>query len=316
MDQAPKEIKKLLHPRNKHRSRYDFALLVKGTAALREFVIVNPYGDESIDFANPAAVKMLNKALLKEYYGIANWDIPDNYLCPPIPGRADYIHYLADLLDASIITSSITPSSGDQQNKVNTVSGKSVKVLDIGVGANCIYPIIGHQEYGWTFVGTDVDKKAVNAANNIIAANPQLTSAITIKLQPNKQHIFKGLINKGETFELSMCNPPFHSSAEEAAAGSNRKQHNLGKKQNVLNFGGQQVELWCEGGEVGFIGRMIKESVEYKTQVKWFTTLVSKSASLDFVYHALGKEGVKTVKTIEMAQGQKVSRFVAWSYIY
>jgi 23S rRNA (adenine1618-N6)-methyltransferase len=327
MGQIPKEEKKLLHPRNKHRSRYDFALLVKGTPALRNFVIVNPYGDESIDFSNPDAVKFLNKALLKEYYEISNWDIPDGYLCPPIPGRADYIHYLSDLLTAgkelpagsvdatSSLVNSINDSSSVNSNpKVQAVKGKIIRVFDVGVGANCIYPIIGHQEYGWTFVGSEVDKKAVDAANNIISANPQLIGAITIKHQPNKKYLFKGLIKPGEFFDLTMCNPPFHASAEEAAAGSNRKLHNLGKQKNVLNFGGQHVELWCEGGEVGFIGRMINESIAFSKQVGWFTTLVSKSANLPFVYHALEKAGVKAVKTVEMAQGQKVSRFVAWSY--
>jgi 23S rRNA (adenine1618-N6)-methyltransferase len=300
MGQIPKEEKKLLHIRNKHRSRYDFALLVKGTPALRSFVIVNPYGNESIDFSNPDAVKLLNKALLKEYYQISNWDIPENYLCPPIPGRADYIHYLADLLTSA--------------NELSVKGASKIRVFDVGVGANCIYPIIGHQEYGWTFVGSEVDKKAVDAANNIVSANPQLTGAIAIKHQPNKQYLFKGLIKPGEFFDLTMCNPPFHASAGEAAAGSNRKLHNLGKQKNILNFGGQHVELWCDGGEVGFIGRMINESKEFSTQVGWFTTLVSKSANLPFIYHALEKAEVKTVKTVEMAQGQKVSRFVAWTY--
>ncbi|HWW40560.1 RlmF-related methyltransferase, partial [Pedobacter sp.] len=149
-----KEEKKQLHPRNKHRSRYDFSLLVKSCPDLRDFVLINPYGDESIDFADASAVKMLNKALLAQYYRIKHWDIPENYLCPPIPGRADYIHYLADLL-------------GESNNGV-VPTGKSVKVLDIGTGANCIYPIIGHQEYGWTFVGSDIDRGAVQSAENII----------------------------------------------------------------------------------------------------------------------------------------------------
>jgi 23S rRNA (adenine1618-N6)-methyltransferase len=323
MDQAPKEEKKLLHPRNKHRSRYDFALLVKDTPEIRNFVIVNPYGDESIDFSNPAAVKILNKSLLKTYYGIQHWDIPDHYLCPPIPGRADYIHHLADLLASGQPSSVVSvPNAVEEASlrKSETDSkgnktGKDIKVLDIGVGANCIYPIIGHQEYGWTFVGSDIDKKAVDSANNIISANPELTGAISIRYQPNKQYIFKGVIKTGESFDITMCNPPFHASAEEAAAGSNRKQYNLGKQRNVLNFGGQQIELWCEGGEVGFIGKMIQESTVFSKQVKWFTTLVSKSANLAFVYHALDKAGAKTVKTVEMAQGQKVSRFVAWSYL-
>lgn len=296
--------KNILHPRNKHRSRYDFPELIKSLPELSPFVAVNAHGDQSIDFSNPVAVKILNKALLKHFYGIAMWDIPENYLCPPIPGRADYIHYLADLLAES--NGGVVPK------------GKNIKGLDIGVGANCIYPIIGHQEYGWSFVGSDIDLGAIKAAKNIISANAQLKDMVSCRQQHHKHHIFKGIIKPGERFDFSMCNPPFHASAAEAQSGTRRKLQNLGKhrgKETVLNFGGQGAELWCDGGEVAFIRKMVHESTDVADQVVWFTALVSKSASLPFIYSALQTSGVARVKTIEMAQGQKVSRFVAWTFM-
>lgn len=294
------EEKKLLHPRNKHKSRYDFAALVKHLPELRDFVKLNPYGDESINFADPSAVKTLNKALLKMDYQITFWDIPEGYLCPPIPGRADYVHYLADVL--ALGNGGVIPT------------GKRIKVLDIGTGANCVYPIIGHQTYGWSFVGTDVDKKAIQSARNIVSANPELSTAIQIRLQPNPNHIFKNVVRSTDRFDITLCNPPFHASAEEAAAGSLRKLNNLGKTKNVLNFGGQHVELWYPGGEVSFIRHMIEESLEIADQCIWFTSLVSKSANLAFIYTLLERAGASKVKTVEMSQGQKISRFVAWTF--
>jgi 23S rRNA (adenine1618-N6)-methyltransferase len=86
----PRE-KASLHPRNRHQGRYDFPALIKTTPELAKFVITNPYGKESIDFASPDAVRVFNRALLKAFYGIEHWDIPADYLCPPVPGRADYI---------------------------------------------------------------------------------------------------------------------------------------------------------------------------------------------------------------------------------
>jgi 23S rRNA (adenine1618-N6)-methyltransferase len=296
--------KNILHPRNKHRSRYDFPELIKSLPDLYPFIAINAHGDESIDFSNPLAVKMLNKALLRHFYGISTWDIPANYLCPPIPGRADYIHYMADLLAES--NGGIIPK------------GKHIKGLDIGVGANCIYPIIGHQEYGWSFVGSDLDPIAIKSARAIISVNPQLKDDLSCRQQHNKQHIFKGIVKPGERFDFSMCNPPFHASAAEAQSGTRRKLQNLGKhkgKEQVLNFGGQGAELWCEGGEIAFIRRMIEESTAIADQCLWFSSLVSKSASLPFIYSALKTADVARVKTIEMAQGQKVSRFVAWTFI-
>jgi 23S rRNA (adenine1618-N6)-methyltransferase len=293
--------KTILHPRNKHRSNYDFVALTKSLPPLKPYVAVNKYGNESIDFSDPAAVKALNKALLIHFYNIAHWDIPEGYLCPPIPGRADYIHYLADLLE----------------EEEPLLKGKDIKVLDIGIGANCVYPIIGHQEYGWTFFGTDIDPIAVKAAKAIVAANPDLSSRVDVRHQPNKNQIFQGIINPGESFTISMCNPPFHSSAEEANAGSKRKLQNLGKhkgKETTLNFGGQAAELWTEGGEITFIRKMIDESKEVASQCKWFSSLVSKSANLPFIYSALDKAGVTYYNTIDMAQGQKISRFVVWTF--
>jgi len=55
----------------------------------------------------------------------------------------------------------------------------------------------------------------------------------------------------------------------------------------VLNFGGQSMELCCEGGEEAFVCRMIKESARLPGSCLWFTTLISKSSSLPAVYRAI-----------------------------
>jgi len=304
MDKKAVPSKNTLHERNKHRDRYDFNALVKTCPELKPFVAVNKYGDESIDFANPDAVKTLNKALLQHFYQIDFWDIPDGYLCPPIPGRADYLHYAADLL----------ASTNEQQ----IPTGKKVKVLDIGVGANCIYPIIGTKEYGWTFVGSEIDEIAVRAAKNIVEVNSSLKNAITIRLQTIKSDIFKNIINKEEHFDLTLCNPPFHASAEEAMAGSQRKVRNLGSKNYVkpiLNFGGQHHELWTKGGEIAFISKMITESKIYGNQCFWFTTIVSKSENLSAIYAMLNRAAAVDVRTNNMVTGNKVTRIVAWTFL-
>ena len=67
--------------------------------ALKSFLVRAKSGNTSIDFTSPKAVKVLNAALLHHYYRLEYWDIPDGYLCPPVPGRADYIHGIADLLN-------------------------------------------------------------------------------------------------------------------------------------------------------------------------------------------------------------------------
>lgn len=305
-DPADKADKPLLHPRNRHQGRYDFKALIKASPDLADFVILNPHGKPSIDFANPAAVRVFNRALLKQFHGIAHWDIPPGYLCPPIPGRADYLHHLADLLAES--------------NDGQIPRGAAVHALDIGVGANVIYPLIGHSEYGWQFLGSDIDPIALAAAKTIIHSNRGLRDAIQLRLQPYRRQTFQGLLTADERFDLSLCNPPFHASLAEATRGSSRKWRNLGKqdpgrKLPVLNFGGQAAELWCEGGEAAFVRQLIEDSARVPEQVLWFSTLISKAANLPGVHAALKTVGAQSVRTVDMAQGQKQSRFVAWTFL-
>ena len=297
-------LKQKLHPRNLDNSGYHFDQLINSCPELATFVFTNLHNIQTIDFANPEAVKALNKALLAFHYGIQNWDIPKNYLCPPIPGRADYIHYIADLLAAS--------------NNGNIPLGETVQGLDIGIGANCIYPIIGNGSYGWSFVGTDIDENAIQNCKKIIQNNSKLIDAISLQLQTESRFIFKNIITPEDKFAFTICNPPFHKSQEEANKGTLRKISNLKQqksKEAVLNFGGQNGELWCDGGELRFITQMIYESVKYTMNCMWFTTLVSKKENLASIYKTLNKVNAVQIKTIDMAQGQKTSRFVAWTFM-
>lgn len=300
--------KTTLHPRNPHRFGYDFKTLTENHPDLKNFVSNNQHGIETIDFSNPKAVKALNTALLISNYDIQNWNIPEDYLCPPIPGRADYIHYIADILAST--NNGIIPK------------GENVQGLDIGIGANCIYPILGNAAYDWAFVGTDIDEKAIQNCKKIITENPKLIDFISLQLQTESRFIFKNIILPEDRFAFTICNPPFHASQEEATKSTLRKINNLQSQNSktktikpVLNFGGQNAELWCEGGEIGFVTQMIYESAKYPMQVLWFTTLVSKKENLNSLYKTLNKVSAVSVKTVDMAQGQKTSRILAWSFL-
>jgi len=296
--------KSKLHPRNKHIGRYDMEALIKSHPPLKACVKMNEYGNESINFSDPYAVKMLNTALLKHFYSVDYWDIPEEYLCPPIPGRADYLLYASDLLA--------------ERNYGKIPMGAKVRCLDIGTGANLIYPIIGHQEYGWSFVGSEVDKNSIQSAENIIAKNPSFQGNIEVRLQKYNQNIFRGIIQKNEYFDVVVCNPPFHASAAEAQAGSQRKVSNLSKGKTIeapLNFGGQSHELWCQGGEEFFLKNMVMESRDFSKSVLWFSSLISKDSRVKTAIATLKKFRPKQIKVIPMGTGNKVSRFVAWTFL-
>ncbi len=302
---TPVVVRAGLHPRNRHQGRYDFAALAADSAELSAHLIITPRGDTSIDFGNAHAVRALNRALLKLQYGIVHWDIPDGYLCPPIPGRADYLHMLADLLAES--------------NDGAVPRGTGIRVLDIGAGANCIYPLIGHRDYGWRFVGSEIDLTALRAARAIVQAN-RLDKVIELRQQVDLNCIFTGLLHHDDLFDITLCNPPFHASAEDAAHSHERKRRNLGDANparaiSSLNFGGASHELWCAGGEVAFVRRMIRESAEFATQALWFSSLIAKSEHLASIRQQLRKAGAQDVRVIAMGQGQKQSRCVAWTFL-
>jgi len=288
------KFKTIMHPKNNH-TTYNFDDLILSHSSLAKFVFVNEHGTKTIDFSKNDAVFHLNKAILKANYNITDWRIPKGYLCPPIPGRADYIHHISDLLN-------------EDSSKTD------IKGLDVGVGANCIYSILGSQIYNWKMIGCDINLDAINAAQHNVNLTEALKKNIEIRHQKDNANIFKGIIKEDEYFDFTMCNPPFHTSEAEASKGTMRKLSNLRKDGATgLNFGGQANELWCNGGEVLFIKRMIKQSVAFKTQVGWFTTLVSKKENLPKIYKQLDKLKA-THKTISMKQGNKQSRFIAWNF--
>jgi len=292
-----------MHKRNKHIDDYNFIELIAHNEELTKYVRTNKYGTESIDFSNSQAVKALNKALLFQFYDIKYWDIPNNFLCPPIPGRADYIHHLADLLK--------------HYNNGKIPRGEKFSILDIGTGANLIYPIIAHKEYLWKSTASELNQEAYISASKIINNNKNLHKAVNCLKQEQADNIFRGIIKSSDFFILSICNPPFHSSEEEALKGNNRKLKNLSGKKNIknnLNFGGKANELWCDGGEKEFLRKMIKESKTYSKNCIWFTSLVSKKSNLPALYKEIKNIKASIFTTVEMHQGQKISRFIAWTF--
>ncbi|NCP84297.1 MAG: 23S rRNA (adenine(1618)-N(6))-methyltransferase RlmF [Bacteroidetes bacterium] len=292
-----------MHPNSPYNQSYDFDRLINHFPPLSEFRYTTPDGSNSVNFADPKAVISLNKALLLTDFGIKFWDIPEGYLCPPIPGRADYIFYLAELVGFDTATHS------------NEKVQRHVRILDVGCGANCIYPLLGKSLFGWSFIGSETDKTALESAENILRKND--IHGITLRHQADANHYFHGILRPNEFVDAMICNPPFHTSLEESLRGTNRKWKHVGKgrvEKDRLNFGGQSSELWCEGGELTFISNLIRESLEFKTQVGWFTCLVSKKPNLPELYNIFDEVEAVKIKTIEMKQGQKTSRFIAWKF--
>ena len=295
-----KKTKTTLHPNNKNREQYDLLALVKAVPELEKYVKKNKDGEKTVDFSDPIAVKLLNKALLSHYYDVKFWKFPDTNLCPPIPGRADYIHHMSDLLKESMR------------------KGKTINCLDVGMGASCIYPIIGITEYDWSFIASDIDRKSVATAKKIISSNPKLKGKVDFRFQEDSTKIFEGIIKEDDYIDITICNPPFHASKKEALQAARLKVKNLtGKYQKnpKLNFSGVSEELIYEGGEYQFIQNMIKESAKYANNCVWFSTLVSKKKNIHGIYINLKRLKVHQIKEIEIVTANKKSRIIVWTFM-
>lgn len=288
-----------MHAQNPYSGRYDLKRFATHHPKLQDHILFNPSGEETIDFSNSTAVYALNKAILLADFNIENYELPMGYLIPPIPGRLEYLLYVREFLS----------------EQFNIDTNTKLRGLDIGTGANGIYCILGLQHFNWTMVGAECDANSVEIAKANMQHTKSLKNKIEIRHQENKSFLFKNIIKKDEQFDFTVCNPPFHTSQEEAFRGSQRKINNLGrefdKNEIALNFEGQANELWCNGGEALFIKRLIKESVLYKTQVTVFSTLVSKSASLSPIKKQLTKAKAN-FEVLAMDLGNKKSRIVLW----
>ncbi|KAL6848348.1 hypothetical protein ACP4OV_021642 [Aristida adscensionis] len=308
-----------IHPRNRYAAAApDFAALAELYPSFRPFVSVSARGRAAIDFTDFAANRELTRVLLLHDHGV-NWWIPDGQLCPTVPNRSNYIHWIEDLLSSDLIPP-ISSSSG------------RVRGFDIGTGANCIYPLLGASLLGWSFVGSDVTDVALEWAKKNVDSNPHLAELIEIRdvisvsfssgseknsreaasdktLEPvddlsrSKPPILVGVVKESESFDFCMCNPPFFESIEEA--GLNPK----------TSFGGTTEEMVCPGGELAFITQIIEDSVSLKNSFRWFTSMVGRKANLKSLISKVREVGATVVKTTEFVQGQTARWGLAWSFI-
>ncbi|KAG0581903.1 hypothetical protein KC19_3G018700 [Ceratodon purpureus] len=161
-------MERKMHPRNKYAEKPpDFTLLAGLYPEFKQYVSYGFNQKPRIDWTDFNATRELTRSLLHHDYGISWW-IPDGQLCPAVTNRANYIHWIEDLL---ALSPAPWHSSGE-----HLVSG-----VDIGTGANCIYPLLGVSLHGWRFVGTDITPVALEWAKWNVESNPHVSALIEIR---------------------------------------------------------------------------------------------------------------------------------------
>jgi len=326
------------HPRNAFQGTYDMARLTSAYPPLGPHVARGPTGRPTVDWADPAAVRALNTALLVADYRVHPSYaaiLPAGALVPPVPGRADYVHHLADALRRA----GALPSAP---------VGPAVRGMDIGTGASCIYPLIAASVYGWEMIASDVNPAALASARKIVASNGHRDLIDVRGQELSNASIFDGVLRADERLDFAMCNPPFYPSEDAFRAENARKRKGLSKKKGAgrkgakqraapaeaeteggattsNNFGGTRSELWCEGGEVAFVRRIVEESRRYADRCLLFSSLVSRKehvAEIEGFLRAAPtkgggrrRRGVRLVRRVSMGAGRKSATLLVWSFL-
>ncbi|PGG98103.1 hypothetical protein AJ79_08984 [Helicocarpus griseus UAMH5409] len=257
--------------------------------------------NNQLDFTNPDAVQQLTRCLLRRDFGL-HVDLPDDRLCPPVPNRFNYILWLQDLLDSTGETYS------DAYDREREVFG-----LDIGTGASCVYPLLGCAlRPKWRFIATDIDAKNLKYARDNVKRNIlQDRIQIVENTSSNGLIPFKDIDTLKPRLDFTMCNPPFYESREELISSAKAKQ-----RPPFSACTGAEVEMITVGGEVEFVARMIRESIQLRDRVKWYTTMLGKFSSVATLINLLHEEGNRNWAVAEFVQGSKTRRWgIAWSWM-
>ncbi|KAI8970275.1 hypothetical protein BDF20DRAFT_916102 [Mycotypha africana] len=281
-----------MHSRNIYIVEPDFKKLAEEFEAFKPFVKTTSQGRSFIDFKDPKAVKQLCVCLMRKDFNI-DIDFPLDTLCPAVPNRLNYILWLEDLLNDTL-------TLGEKKNEI--------RGIDIGVGASCIYPLLGcAQNQNWTFLGTEIDARSVEYALKNIKSN-NLQDRISIKYNEDPNKIF--LIEDNQIhYAFSMCNPPFYSSQEEVDEGLTNKQS---KPYAVCT--GSENEMITQGGELSFIKTMIDESLHLKKRIRWYTSMIGLKSTIRPLIRYLTAKGISNHFVTSFTQGKTTRWGIAWSF--
>lgn len=160
-------------------------------------------------------------------------------------------------------------------------------------------------------VGTDIDAHSLEYARKNVSANG-LTKRIRIMQSQNLETSLIPPLEKLGVEELDFCmtNPPFYSSSEDMLASYGAK---AAAPSAVCT--GAENEMICPDGDVGFVSRIIDESLRLREKVQWYTAMLGKLGSLQAIVERLKKENVNNWAVTCLQAGRKTKRWaVAWSF--
>lgn len=216
-----------------------------------------------------------------------------------MPVRWNYVRWIQDLLDTT------SDSYSDLHDPEREVIG-----LDIGTGASAIYPLLAcSTRPQWRMAGSDIEQHSLEYARKNVGSNG-MSKRIKLALSTTDAPIIP--LDKIGVDELDfvMTNPPFYSSKEDMKSSYGNK--NLPPSAICT---GSENEMICPGGDVGFVSRIIAESLKLQDQVQWYTAMLGKLSSLQQIVAKLKEHDITNFAVTCLQAGHKTKRWaVGWSF--
>ena len=269
----------------------DFLILIKEFPDLKKYIIKqNEENKEEIyfDWSNNDLSLLMTKSILNYYFNIKYYYIPKGFLIPPIPSRLNYLNLINSLLTEEV-----------------NIKYKDITGIDIGTGANIIYPILGNSLYKWKFICSEINEESFNNAKLIIEKN-NLENYIKLIKQENKNNIFLNILNQQNKYTFSLCNPPYYDYETEIKLDEK-------KRDNEFNFD----EVYYQKGEFGFFQRYFTESICYNKNVYLFTILIGKKTNMENICDLINVKNNNIIKKFNVQKiqtGNNLRYIIYWSF--
>eukprot|EP01135_Chromosphaera_perkinsii_P007234 Nk52_evm42s745 gene=Nk52_evmTU42s745 len=267
-----------------------------------------------LDLEDDETLRVLTEATFRVLFHLTV-KVPQGNLIPRIPARMTYVHFIRSLLEAT----ATPPGLGSPISRVG---------IDIGTGPLCVYALLGRACAGWKFVGADVDPQSLANARRVLDENNIGEGEILLVQNPPGRFVAPAVEVLGKASgemggerslaDFCMCNPPFFESFEEQVGTYSRKRPPgmRGERDHCVATKG---ELLHDGGEIEFIMGIYRESVRLGGKVMWYTSLVGKKKSLNYLREFLsGSEaafdGVRIIVEGALKQGRTSRWVIGWSF--
>jgi 23S rRNA (adenine1618-N6)-methyltransferase len=255
-----------------------------------------------LDFQDPSTLQSLSKAILKVDFDL-ELSLPDNRLCPPIPNRWNYVSWIQGLLDST------SPSYSNKYEAEREVVG-----LDIGTGASGIYAMLCMKSRpNWTMCATDIDKASFESAAANFAKNNLLSRTKMLHTTPEMPLIPVDALGT-QQLDFTLCNPPFFSDFKDMEKSLSGEGKATGP--NAICTGANN-EMVCPGGDLGFVTRIVNESLILRDKVTWYTSMLGKLSSAKSIVELLKSHGITNWAVGVLDPGTKTGTkrwVVAWSF--